>query len=104
MTFAEDGSVSLLSIHQFCGWGLGRSAGPRQRRAAAQRPVRGPNAPRLPKLSVFGLGTGFDVYYHDAMAATLKALDEVSGDLSDGGRRFQRRLPTWSSTHRRRDT
>ena len=37
-------------------------------------------------------GTAFDVDYHDAMAATLKALAGSGGDLSDGERRFMATL------------
>ena len=36
----------------------------------------------------------FDLYYHDAMAATLQALDRVNGDLSGGERRFMAALAT----------
>jgi len=34
----------------------------------------------------------FDVPYYNSMTATLKALDAVDGDLSDGQRRFQAAL------------
>ena len=37
-------------------------------------------------------GSGFDVPYHDAMAATAGALEVVHGDLSGGGRRFMSAL------------
>ena len=46
----------------------------------------------FPKLNRVLLGSAFDVYYHDAMTATLQALDKVGGDLSGGGRRFQAAL------------
>ena len=37
-------------------------------------------------------GSGFDVPFHDAMAATAEALALVHGDLSGGGRRFMAAL------------
>jgi branched-chain amino acid transport system substrate-binding protein len=37
-------------------------------------------------------GNVFDVFYFDAMNATLKALDTVHGDLSEGERRFMAAL------------
>ena len=48
----------------------------------------------FPKLNGGLFGSPFDIYYHDATTATLRALDEVGGDLSDGGRRFQAALAT----------
>ena len=37
-------------------------------------------------------GTYFDIFYHDATAATLKALAAVHGDLSGGEHRFMAAL------------
>jgi branched-chain amino acid transport system substrate-binding protein len=37
-------------------------------------------------------GTVFDLSYHDGMEAILTALEQVDGDLSDGGRRFRAAL------------
>ncbi len=37
-------------------------------------------------------GSYFDIFYHDATAATLKALASVHGDLSGGEQRFMAAL------------
>ena len=37
-------------------------------------------------------GIYFDIFYHDATAATLKALASVHGDLSGGEKRFMAAL------------
>ena len=39
-----------------------------------------------------GTGTGFDIYYHDAMLATVEALRAVHGDLSRREQRFMAAL------------
>ena len=46
----------------------------------------------FPRLSQDYMGTAFDIDYHDAMAATLNALDGSGGDLSGGERRFMAAL------------
>jgi branched-chain amino acid transport system substrate-binding protein len=45
----------------------------------------------FPKNLTFA-GSYFDIYYHDAMAATLDGLAAVGGDLSNGERRFMAAL------------
>ena len=46
----------------------------------------------FPRLSKTYQGSSFDTVYHNAMAATLEALDASGGDLSDGERRFMAAL------------
>jgi branched-chain amino acid transport system substrate-binding protein len=45
----------------------------------------------FPRNTTFA-GSYFDIFYHDAMAATLDALSSVQGDLSSGERRFKAAL------------
>jgi branched-chain amino acid transport system substrate-binding protein len=46
----------------------------------------------FPGLGGYKTGGLFDVFYYDAMIATLSALDAVGGDLSDGQRRLRAAL------------
>jgi branched-chain amino acid transport system substrate-binding protein len=46
----------------------------------------------FPRLVPLGAGGPLDIFYYDAMSATLKALDRVRGDLSGGARSFRAAL------------
>ena len=65
---------------------LGARALPDPPRRVRGRPPRALPPTHLPY--------AFDLYYHDAMTATLQALDHVGGDLSNDERRFMAALAT----------
>jgi branched-chain amino acid transport system substrate-binding protein len=46
----------------------------------------------FPHIAVGIAGGPFDLFYYDAMAATVRGLEAVRGDLSDGGKAFQSAL------------